>query len=1339
MLNPNGDELSQISHVLAGYSNLDSVSIFSHGSDGALQLGNTSLNRDNLGNYASVLQSWASSFSAEGDFLLFGCNVAADTTGQNFVSQIATLTGADVAASKDLTGSSALGGDWELEFTTGSIEAAPVLVDGAQAAYQHTLANFNVTTVADTVDANDGVVSLREAIIAANGSSGADNITFDSAVFSGAQTIRLSSMLPIITDDLTITGTSTNNLILSGDANNNGSNDAGDVRIMFINRGTVNISGLTFSGGRGKGGDGGGGGMGAGGALFINGLFDGSQVQTNVTLTNVAFTNNQAIGGNALSSYGGGGFGGNGGFFGGGGGFGGNSNFFSGGGGFSGNTTNENGGSGSGSPFGGAPAQNGSPSSNGNTGGIGGGVGGGGGNGASTSTVGANGGNGGDGGIGGGGGFGGNGGGVSGRGGNGGDFGGGGSVGSSNGNGGDAGNGGFGGGGGSSQVGTGGNGGFGGGGGDGIDGGNGGFGGGNGGFDGGGGAGLGGAIFIRSGALTLVNSSFSNNSATGGTGAQNGQGIAGGIFAVTAGLASQAGVSAAPTVTISGSTNLTNADVFGVTLSNTPPTANNDSFTTDEDTPLTVTVGNGVLNNDTDAQNNPLTAILVTGSTNGSLTLNANGSFTYTPNANFNGTDSFTYRANDGTVDSDNIATVTLNVTAVNDAPTATNDTLSDIAEDSGVRTISFATLLGNDSTGPANESGQTLTITALNNVVGGTAVISGTNILFTPPANYNGAASFQYPVRDNGTTNGIAAPKSATATASFNITPVNDAPVVANPIANQSSPEDTTVNFTIPANTFSDVDNASLSLSATLADNSILPSWLSFNSTTATFSGTPPQDFNGTVALKVTATDAGGLSASSTFNLSITPVNDAPVVANPIANQSSPEDTAVNFTPPPNTFSDVDNASLSLSATLADNTALPSWLSFNSTTATFSGTPPQDFNGTVALKVTATDAGGLSASSSFNLSITPVNDAPTATNDTLTDIAEDSGNRTISFATLLGNDSTGPANESDQTLTITALNNVVGGTAVISGTNILFTPTANYNGVASFEYTVQDNGTTNGIADPKSAIATASFNITPVNDAPSGTDKTITTGTSYTFTVADFGFTDSNDTPANSLQAVIISSLPTIGRLTLKGANVTLNQSISAADLAANKLQYLAPTFSTPPTTPPNPASFTFRVQDNGGTANGGVNTDPTPNTLTINFGLVLNGGNGINTIRGAAGNDTIRGGNGNDILFGNAGDDVLFGDNGDDRLRGGLGNDTLTGGLGNDIFILATGEGTDTITDFKNCVDKIGLTGGLTFAQLAIVQDGNRVRISKGNEVLAYLNGITVNLIDFTDFILV
>jgi VCBS repeat-containing protein len=106
-----------------------------------------------------------------------------------------------------------------------------------------------------------------------------------------------------------------------------------------------------------------------------------------------------------------------------------------------------------------------------------------------------------------------------------------------------------------------------------------------------------------------------------------------------------------------------------VTAVNDAPVAVNDNFSVNEDMVLMVPAP-GVLGNDTDVDMNALTAVLVTGVSNGMLTLNSDGSFTYTPNSNFNGTDSFTYRANDGSLDS-NVATVTITVNAVNDAPVA--------------------------------------------------------------------------------------------------------------------------------------------------------------------------------------------------------------------------------------------------------------------------------------------------------------------------------------------------------------------------------------------------------------------------------------------------------------------------------------------------------------------------------------------------------------------------------------------------------------------------------------------------------------------------------------------
>src|SRR5205814_1571140 len=131
-----------------------------------------------------------------------------------------------------------------------------------------------------------------------------------------------------------------------------------------------------------------------------------------------------------------------------------------------------------------------------------------------------------------------------------------------------------------------------------------------------------------------------------------------------------------------------------VTAVNDAPVAANDAYSTNEDTVLNITAP-GVLGNDTDSDGNPLTVALITGVAHGTLTLNANGSFTYTPAANYNGPDSFTYKANDGTVDS-GIATVTITVNAVNDAPAAIDDSYS-VNEDATL-TISAPGVLGNDT-----------------------------------------------------------------------------------------------------------------------------------------------------------------------------------------------------------------------------------------------------------------------------------------------------------------------------------------------------------------------------------------------------------------------------------------------------------------------------------------------------------------------------------------------------------------------------------------------------------------------------------------------------------------
>ncbi|WNZ24949.1 DUF4347 domain-containing protein [Leptolyngbya sp. NK1-12] len=229
------DAIEQITQVLASRSGISAVHLVSHGSSGALQLGAETIS--DLSEYDAELQQWSNALTADADILLYGCNVAAGEAGVAFANSLAQLTDADVAASDDLTG---LGGDWTLEYQTGSIETAAI----ADTTYQGTLVNFFVTSTADTVDATDNVLTLREAITAANNQAGTDNI-----FFSVNGTITLTGGELGISSDVNIYGNGAPFVTISG---NNAS------RVFNINSGTVLLSGLTVANGF-AGGDNGGG------------------------------------------------------------------------------------------------------------------------------------------------------------------------------------------------------------------------------------------------------------------------------------------------------------------------------------------------------------------------------------------------------------------------------------------------------------------------------------------------------------------------------------------------------------------------------------------------------------------------------------------------------------------------------------------------------------------------------------------------------------------------------------------------------------------------------------------------------------------------------------------------------------------------------------------------------------------------------------------------------------------------------------------------------------------------------------------------------------------------
>jgi glucose/arabinose dehydrogenase len=135
-LEESGDGIEQITETLQQFSNLDSIEIISHGNDGFVDLGASSLNTENVDRHADELQNWGKALGTEGDLLFYGCKVAETDAGKELLDRIANSTGADVAASKDLTGNSQLGGDWELEVKLGSIETGTIEVREYQGVFE---------------------------------------------------------------------------------------------------------------------------------------------------------------------------------------------------------------------------------------------------------------------------------------------------------------------------------------------------------------------------------------------------------------------------------------------------------------------------------------------------------------------------------------------------------------------------------------------------------------------------------------------------------------------------------------------------------------------------------------------------------------------------------------------------------------------------------------------------------------------------------------------------------------------------------------------------------------------------------------------------------------------------------------------------------------------------------------------------------------------------------------------------------------------------------------------------------------------------------------------------
>ena len=301
-----------------------------------------------------------------------------------------------------------------------------------------------------------------------------------------------------------------------------------------------------------------------------------------------------------------------------------------------------------------------------------------------------------------------------------------------------------------------------------------------------------------------------------------------------------------------------------VTPTNDPPVAQSDSYSTDEDTPLVVAAP-GVLNNDTDPNSNPLTAVLVAGAGHGSVTVNPNGGFTYTPAANYNGPDSFTYKANDGLADS-NVVTVGLTVNAVNDAPVAGNDAFA--GNEDATLVVSAPGLLANDAD---SVEGSALTAVLVTGPDHGTLTLnSDGSFSYAPAANFSGSDTFTYRASDGGAT-------SAIATATLIIAAMPDAPVAQND--SYTTTEDTTLVTFGPSVLANDSDVDGQPLTAILVSG---PSngTLTLNANGG-FSYTPDVSFSGLDSFTYKANDGFGDSNVATVSITVNAVNDIPVAGN--------------------------------------------------------------------------------------------------------------------------------------------------------------------------------------------------------------------------------------------------------------------------------------------------------------------------------------------------------------------------------------------------------------------------------------------------------------------------
>lgn len=525
--------------------------------------------------------------------------------------------------------------------------------------------------------------------------------------------------------------------------------------------------------------------------------------------------------------------------------------------------------------------------------------------------------------------------------------------------------------------------------------------------------------------------------------------------------------------------NIATVNINVANINDRPTIAANETFSVAEDTVLNFNLTDS---SDIDNTSAELSYKLITPPSNGTLsncfttgTYTSDLSCTYTPSANYNGTDTFTYIVNDGQYDSIGQATVTINTTAVNDAPTLSSTQTLTTAEDT---LLAFTLNTGSDI------EADTLTYLVVSTTSNGVLTCTGgtsRDCQYMPSANFNGVDTFTYKVNDGSLDSNIA-------TVTITVSSENDAPLIG---SNQSETtnEDTLVSFTL--NSATDIDVPAQTLQYKLITgptNGTLSNCITSGSYTTdiTCDYTPNLNFNGTDTFTYRANDTLADSPTeATVTITIAAVNDAPVLA---ATQSvlTTEDTPVSFDL--NAATDIENDALTY--TIVSTTASGTLVCDEGSSRACTYTPSVNFNGQASFTYKASDAGLDSNTATVTIDVTAINDAPVmASNQSFSTDDNTPLSITLSDATDVDGDSL--------TYKITSmptngtLTNCI--TTGSYGTDLTctYTSNVNYNGTDTFSFIANDSTT--------DAISSATVTITVADKTPSASPTIALSSALYT------------------------------------------------------------------------------------------------------------------------------------------------------------------------------------------------------------------------------------------------